>query len=155
MREFEDIVVFETARFSLNELNELRESIFETFGKEYQIISHSVDERQNKVNLGFLELNDNFKASLSSELSELSTALTEMTGSRGETIDRALDMNLFILSEQPLMGYDEPEERQVGISPHLTTTARASNGRSEDLDRRSWQQYGFACNYRYGRHIYV
>jgi hypothetical protein len=91
------------------------------FGREYQIISHSVDERQNKINLGFLELSDSFKTSLSSELSELSATLPEMTGNRGEPIHRALDMNLFVLREELPMSFGEPDEskskeKQIGSS---------------------------------------
>lgn len=53
-----DCVVYETAEYSLNELNDIRYSVFEELKEDYAIISHYVDVKENKINLGFLNYDE-------------------------------------------------------------------------------------------------
>ena len=53
-----DCVVFEKVKYSLNELNALRYGIFAELKKNYSVISHYVDVKENKIKLGFLKYDE-------------------------------------------------------------------------------------------------
>jgi hypothetical protein len=70
-----DCVVYVTAEYSLNELDALRHSLFDEFGEELKIISHHVHESENKINFGFVEVDENkFIAALSRSNADRRTA---------------------------------------------------------------------------------
>lgn len=69
LKEYESIVVYETAKYSLNELNDIRYSVFKILAKEHPITKHYVDVIENKIVFEFLELNEkSINASISSAM---------------------------------------------------------------------------------------
>lgn len=69
LKEYESIVVYETAKYSLNELNDIRYSVFKILAKEHPITKHYVDVIENKIVFEFLELNEKgINASISSAM---------------------------------------------------------------------------------------
>ena len=51
-------VVFETAKYSLNELDKIRFAVFEELKDDFPIVTHHVDVKANKIYLGLLEVNE-------------------------------------------------------------------------------------------------
>ena len=76
---FEDVVVFTEANFSLNELNQIRTVVFNVLREEgIPAIGHYVDVKQNRINMSFLEIDEN---SISSALSNEFAVLGRMVDS--------------------------------------------------------------------------
>jgi hypothetical protein len=80
-----DCIVFKTARYSINELDEVRDLVSETLWKDFSLVSHYVDVKENKIVLEFLELDEtNIRQSLSSTI-------------RSVASDKSISSDLFIL----------------------------------------------------------
>lgn len=54
-----DCVHYEIADYSLNELNYIRSSLYDALRDEYAAVSHHVDQKTNKINIGFLNIEKN------------------------------------------------------------------------------------------------
>lgn len=126
LKEFDDVIVYVSAEHSLNELNELRFSVSEVLTKEYNIISHYVDEKQNKISLGVPELNEsiekNIESTLSSTLSELSSALFERNANENQLSEKNLYTDLFILREDIPATTEADVMGGMGISRESSST---------------------------------
>lgn len=102
LRGFEDVVVFETAEFSLNELDELRRSVVDILRKEFLVVSHGVDVITNRIEIDIFELYKLNEADIMSSLSEIvklsssdSPALSDVFYDRFS--GRAGEADLFVL----------------------------------------------------------
>jgi hypothetical protein len=70
LRDF-DCVVFETAKYSLNELNRIRRTVSDTLQKEgFSIIGHGVDEMNNKITLTYSQSDNVSEMALRSSLAD-------------------------------------------------------------------------------------
>lgn len=65
-----DCVHYEIADYSLNTLNYIRYSLYDTLREEYAAVSHYVDQKTNKINIGFLNLEKN-RASINAIVSTI------------------------------------------------------------------------------------
>ena len=65
-----DCVHYEIADYSLNMLNYIRSSLYDTLRDEYAAVSHYVDQKTNKINVGFLNVEKN-RANINSIVSSI------------------------------------------------------------------------------------
>jgi hypothetical protein len=89
---YNDTIVYEPARYSLNELNRIRESLFESMRADFPIIGHHVSEQTNQIVLTFSELNDTVERDVKSFLSR--TAKQDRTLS-----DMSISSDLFVFEK--------------------------------------------------------
>ncbi|MDR2044625.1 MAG: S1 family peptidase [Clostridium sp.] len=133
-----DCVVFETAEYSVNELDKIRYSIFEVLKKEHSAVSHYVDVVENKINFGFLELDEsNIRLSLASLIS-----LSESNIVKDSLPEKAISLDLFVLSTDELIqteaelrggmeinrGSSTGPGRSIGVCGTFTTNGTTYNG---------------------------
>lgn len=87
-----DCVIFEKAEYSLNELNEIRDIVFEELREDYSIISAGVSEKENKIVFGVEDLDKRSERSIKSSLSDI-------VDENQDLIDMDIDEGLFVLEE--------------------------------------------------------
>jgi len=90
LREF-DCVVFVTMGYSLNELDKIRGAVAEALMENYQITSHSVNVRENKIFLDYYEAEEKQVDSF------IRSFLVENAASKFTLSDKTITTDLFIL----------------------------------------------------------
>ena len=133
-------VVYETAEYSLNELNAIRHSVFAELKEDYAIISHYVDVEENKINLGFLKYDEgDVYDSLETLANETSVLNGVLSNGEAKNFDFS---ELFALSEDELVdteaslrggmeinrGSSSGPGRSIGVCGSFTSNGTTYNG---------------------------
>lgn len=92
-----DSVIYTTAKYSLNELDTIRHTVFNELKDETTIVSHYVDVAENKISLGFLEYEE------ASIFHSLDTLISESNILNENLSNNQTMSDLFILRKDELI----------------------------------------------------
>jgi hypothetical protein len=144
LRDF-DVIVFEEANFSLNELDILRDSAFDSLSNDFSVVGHYVDVHANRIVLEFETLNEReIRTALSDFVSDNQDLLSanRSTNENRTLSERGIAENVFSLAigEMPIAnnqliggmeirrGSTSGGRRTMGICGTFTWSGETRNG---------------------------